>query len=616
MRFVHAPLAVACLLVGARSGPACGEDRPQNDRATAPLELRLYPVRSLLRGHPRFQADRGPFPAAVDEVNSESRPLFGSESDDREFDFETPLGFLESVREESVEPSAGDRDAASIALVAGDGGGAESLLAVGGPQDLQTRVATWLSRAARDVLPTVVLDVAAFRGAAGEARAPGGVPAAVARGTWVPLGAVRLTMHPAGHAAGRSGALRAYLRDHDVEVAIDASTSVPLVGVAPEGLAVEASSVPGPGESVSVRVRGWWASAVRFTERSTAPGDHVEVPDVEGTSFEGTVVAGGGAWSILPGGGPVVLAARARVEAVPPARGPADGVLLSAVGAAPATGPLASRTYPVSDLTRPVESARGWIAMLPPSEYVPPEPPPLEEATPPITVDTLADLLGVALWRGTWDRAGAALDVTERRCRVVTDEPRHAQVATVLARLRETRLRPTSVRARVVEVPWAALPEWWTGLPEGLVADGGVALLARAGARVVEDQSLLVLDGQRRATVEGGLRNYVAGYTTKIATLAVIGNPIVRSLLEGTCLDVECDPVFAAPAASLALRLDAGRFVERREVPTCFGAIECPTLHLGRSRGEATVPIGATRVVAAWGTAGGIRLVLLTASRE
>ena len=345
-------------------------------------------------------------------------------------------------------------------------------------------------------------------------------------------------------------------------------------------------------------------------------GDRIEAPETEGSSFDATVPSSDGAWALLPGAGSVVFAARVRVEGVPPSSAPPEGVLLSNSGPAPADGPLVSRTYPVDDLLFPVASSRGWTALLAPRDYVPPEPPDVPPSAPPFPPTSLTEILRRAAWPGTWDHSGAALDVSARGVKAVTDEARQAEVAALLERLRAVRRPSTSVRTRVVALPWASLPEWWTGLPEDLAKDDGAALLARAGARVVEDVRLPLLDGQRRAAVTGARHTYVAGYSIEIADKSVIGKPIVTSLFEGSSLDLEGDPVFGAPAANLSLRLDAGRVLESRSVPTQLGTIECPRFALVRSRGEATVPYGTTRIVAVWASGDELRLCLVTASRE
>jgi hypothetical protein len=108
----------------------------------------------------------------------------------------------------------------------------------------------------------------------------------------------------------------------------------------------------------------------------------------------------------------------------------------------------------------------------------------------------------------------------------------------------------------------------------------------------------------------------VSDYDVEIAKASAIGNPIVRSLFEGVSLDVENDRSFAAPVARLAIRLDVARLGEMRQVPTRHGDVECPAVDLSRAHGEVTVPLGATRVVAAWASGREVRLVLLTVNGD
>ena len=246
---------LGALLRGTCPAPARADDLPGVVAASsgASPELRLYPVRSLLRGHPVYQGDRGPFPVAPEEVNDEAQPLFGGEFGDRTYGFGWPDEVVSTIRAEVTEPGASAEGNVSIDLLhVAEGLTGDGYLTVRAPGAQQARVAAWLDRSSREALRTVVLDVVAFRGDAAVARLEGGVAAAVARRAWVPLGALRMTMHPSGGAVGRVGALRAYLQDDDVEVAIDASSTVAIVGVAPEGLAVEAASVPAEGDRVSV----------------------------------------------------------------------------------------------------------------------------------------------------------------------------------------------------------------------------------------------------------------------------------------------------------------------------------------------------------------------------
>ena len=568
----------------------------------------MYPVRALIRGHPVYRVDRGPYPAGADQVNDEANPLYGSEGEDPNPEFASAADVIERLRSEVADPKAFEREGAFLGCFG------DAFLALRGPPALHEEVAAWLDRTERRVLRTVLLDVAAFRGEPSAADSPGGVPAAVACGAWAPLGVVRMVLSPQGTGAARAGAVRAYLQDYDVEVAAESSTADPIVGVAPEGLAADAVTSGVLGDRARVHLRSWWASPATWEERTTKDGDRIEVPTIAGATLDADVELGGGTWTVLPATGGTVFAARLRVtDEGAGARSAAERAPAPS-GAPPPPGPLALRSFDVRDLSRPVRSGRGIEAGPPPSNFTPARPPGLAEPAALATPDGLATLLKSLASPASWAREGASIEAVDESLLVRNDEATLAELGALLDRLRAHALATTTVRATIVSLPLSSLPEWWKGLPEELPREGAAGLLKRPGAQVVNAASLRLREGQRQAALGGDHRTYVADYDVEIALNSAIGNPIVRQLFEGLSLDVEADRVSRVPAVRLGLRVDDSRVLALRSVPTRHGDIDCPTVALSRLRGEATVALGTTRVLGAWGVGGEIRLLLVTAT--
>lgn len=595
-------VAVSLLAAGAAGGARAGDG---DGARPAAFEVRVYPVRALARGHALYKAERGPYPVSPDQVNDETHPLFGSEGDDPVADFGGVDDLVERLKAEVGANGDFDRPGSFVEPVG------ENFVALRGPESLHARVADWLGEAARRLLRTVFLDVAAFAGDPEAADRGGGVPGAVASGAWVPLGFVRMVLAPQGGSAARAGGVRAYLADWDVEVAEDSATGDPIVGVAHEGLAVDVASSPAPGDRMRVRLSGWWAAPATWGQRATKDGDRIEVPSVRGARLEADVVLGGGTWTVLPSTEGTVFAARLRVkDPEAPVEKPAGSGPASTRSAAGA-GPLVLRSFDVRDLTLHVRNGRGIRVEPHPSNYTPPDPRAQGDPAPLVSDGALVDLLK-RVAPESWEREGASIERAGGALVARADEGTLAGVAALLDGLRSRVLRTTTVRAAVVHLPLSSLPEWWTGLPDDLTKDEGAALESRPGARVVEAASLRLREGQRLASTGGDRRSYVADYDVEIAKNSAIGNPIVGSLFEGLSLDVEADRLSGTAAVRLGLRVDHGRVVEMRGVPTRHGEIECPAVALLRLRGEATVGVGKTRVLGAWGVAGEIRLLLVT----
>ncbi|HVG92923.1 MAG TPA: hypothetical protein VND21_00635 [Planctomycetota bacterium] len=585
--------------------------RAEDDEATpkeAPLETRLYAVEALVTGTSRHTADRGPFAVMSDQVNDEQHPIFGSESEEPARLL--PEGdLLELVKSSVGTPGTWEQEGVSLQTVR------NQMLLARIPAAEQGALAEYLAGEARRVLATSVVDVALLAGDPAGLRAGGLAEAVAARRVRV-LGLGRALVRPGGCSVARDGSLSAFLQDADVEVAEDARVPDPIVGVVPDGIACEVEVVASPAGRAIVRVRGWWSAPPTMTTYRTKEQDVLELPSTDGRSFDATLDLEQGAWGLAPLTEGVVLAVRARTTA--PAIAAAEGAG-EPFGAAPSgapMGPLALRAFDVSALSEHVADRRGVRLAVVPSNYTPPEPPELREPRPVFPTEALVDLIKSRVEPASWEQEGVSLDARSDQILVRNDATRLDAIQRALDALRAERTRTTRVRVSLVTLPVTSLPEYWTGLEDALVADGGEALRSRPGARFVDTLGLRLRDGQRLASVSGTMRQYVGDFDVEIAVKSVIANPIVKSVLDGTSLDVWAAPVGRGAEIALELRLERGTVREMRNATSMHGPIQCPVYGLLRCLGAFTIPSGSTRIAGASSSGGDVTLVLVTATRE
>jgi hypothetical protein len=384
----------------------------------------------------------------------------------------------------------------------------------------------------------------------------------------------------------------------------------------PDGIACEVEVVASPAGRAIVRVRGWWSAPPTMTTYRTKEQDVLELPSTDGRSFDATLDLEQGAWGLAPLTEGVVLAVRARTTA--PAIAAAEGAG-EPFGAAPSgapMGPLALRAFDVSALSEHVADRRGVRLAVVPSNYTPPEPPELREPRPVFPTEALVDLIKSRVEPASWEQEGVSLDARSDQILVRNDATRLDAIQRALDALRAERTRTTRVRVSLVTLPVTSLPEYWTGLEDALVADGGEALRSRPGARFVDTLGLRLRDGQRLASVSGTMRQYVGDFDVEIAVKSVIANPIVKSVLDGTSLDVWAAPVGRGAEIALELRLERGTVREMRNATSMHGPIQCPVYGLLRCLGAFTIPSGSTRIAGASSSGGDVTLVLVTATRE
>jgi len=215
---------------------------------------------------------------------------------------------------------------------------------------------------------------------------------------------------------------------------------------------------------------------------------------------------------------------------------------------------------------------------------------------------------------GYWTTEGTSIDRKSGQLLDVTDDAHHRAIVDFLRAIRTGLGRTIRVASTVVALPLASIPEYVTGLDDGvtLCADGGKALLARAGATVIDRGGVLCRPGQRLASVGGRRHSYIGDYDVEIAVDAAIGKPVTRDVLAGLSFDVECHPAAGGAAVLLTLRSDRTTWDETRQVRTSHGELECPTLGVSRLRGRTLLPVGSTRIVGATLANGLVTLTLVS----
>jgi len=612
MHRVHSSAAFVAVVLGVAAGPSgramarAGDDAPAAPAAVAGLQTRIYDVSALVARVPRFQIEHGPYSLRPDEVNDEARPMFGAESDDPSAPNGDVHDVVDAVR--AVDRAAFDSGPAG-AVAIGD-----SHVGVRASSALHEAIAARLAELEHASLSTVTIDVVALRGTVTSAE-EGGLATALARGALVPLSGARAVGFATGAVSARVGAEQAFVQDEDVEVASKAKVPDPIVGIARDGIAFDADVHRASAQGVTISIAAWWASSGAPSRKDIQPsGDPVETIDTEGHEARAMLDLVPGRWSVLGSTGDVVFAVRASVR-------PHDLPIAAprtvwTSGGATEDSPAATTSYDVSDLTCPILQRRGRFVALVPSNYTPKEPPTLREPASVFPVDLLFPALAQSLDSERWGDASAKLV----RGRIVSTGggALARDVGALLDGIRAGLPRPTRVRATVVELPLASLPEYWTGLDDGaaLLADGGTALLARGGARIVDRGGVRCRARQRVATSGGREHAYVADFDVEIAEEANIGNPIVQTVLDGLVFDVDCRPAAGGTAASLDLRVDRMTWRSSRLVRTQHGDIECPTVGVVRTHGSTLVPLGSLRLVGAALDGGTVTLTIVGASAE
>lgn len=600
-RILGASLAATLLVVLPGRGPA------RADEPAPEVETRVLDVSALVAPRVSFRRDRGPFPSRSDEVNDERQPLFGRELDDGERPFGAVADLAELVRAATGGPGAWED--AGTELRTRDA----TRLVVRGPRPLLDDVARFLDGLRARAFDTFAVDVAVLAGD------PAGLDdAALTRRIGLdlaPRAFARTTVLAGGTGVAFDGRQTAYVQDYDVEVAEGAMIGDPIVGVMSTGLCVEARVVR-TGAALRLDVDAWWARPAGGRTATPPESQRIDLVAVEGVRAAASLDVEPGRWAVLPSRGEAGAGVVFAVRVIPTTYdgGAARRPLTIVAEEAEPFGALRFEPYDVADLAWAPPNRRGVDACVVPSNYTPPSPPALPEPATRFGLEGLASLLRSGPARAYFEAAeGASIELRGPYLFVRADERRHAAIAATLAAIRAATAATTRVRAVTIAVPVGALPELFTGL-DAVAADGGAALLARPGARVLDRVALRLTDGQRDAVDAGRLDAVIADYDVEIASKATIGNPIVQSVFSGTTLDVTATP--SAGAVLLDVRYTRSALAGIAKAPTTVGEVDLPTLRLVKHRGSLVMRSGTTRVLSVGLEGGDVVVTLVAATRE
>ena len=581
------------------------------------LEVRVYDVSAITIEQPAF-GEPGllwpalgleAFPRPSDLIDDrDSPPFYSGPSEDGSKRFGSIDDVIELVKARDM--MAFEQEGVSIAAMGTLG------IRVVAPEPLQQTVASILAEMAHDVLTIVTVDLVALRGDP-SAAADVALAEAIGRGSLVPLAGARACGPVGMHAISCVGEDRAFVSDEDVELAKDARIPDPIVDVARAGLRYKVAIEDLAPGRITTRIQAVWASVGEVKRTAMRPsGEPVESVEVEGRRAFGIYTLVPGDWTLIPSSGDVCFAVRATMSVPKPSPpSPGERWLVEPVADG---GPVALQRFDVGDLTLPARNHQGVEPYLSPSNYTPPEPPELWEASPAVPADEIEDSLRLILTVPGGTPEDDAIQLRSGWLTVLATDRQAEAVRRLIDAWRHDHVRSTRLRTTIVSLPLTSVPEYWSGLDDGasLLADGGRALLARPGALVIDTTGLRLTLHQRNATIAGREHAYVADYDVEIAEGAVIGRPIVRRAFEGLSFDVQGEPAPGFDAVACTLRVDRSTWNSSRFVSTQNGDIECPTLGIARIRGGTVVPIGSLRLVGATLEHGLVTLTIVGASAE
>ncbi len=584
------------------------------------LESRIVPVATLTMGYRSFLREQGP-PMSPDDLNDESRPLFGAESEEAFL----PVGTIDELVElvkAGVEPGFWEEtEGADVQAID------EDRLLVLAPPAMQTKVASFLQDLQEDFGRTATVDLrwiamapdaaAGFLPSGHDPLVLGAEQAALlfARGHRGP--AVSVCCFSGQLAAVTGGRQVAWIQDADVEVAQDSQTTDPIVTVSNLGFLAQVRPVLGE----NAVMLGVDATLARQTDERTAPtrrNGRIEVPAFQVTFVRPVLRLPYGAWAVAEGrrleeGGPWWLLL-ARVTAHPYATEQGhDATVSLGVPMAPDEGsPMTFRRFSVMDLASSVSHRRGRAIFLWPSNYSPPARPQLSDPTPTFSTDQLVELLEMGLGEAAWEDP-ASVEARGGTLYVRNTPAALARAERAIGDLRKQATWSLVTTAEIVE------------LPEDLDFDVGAGVLddaarrtlaeARASGRVRTVDSLRLTNYRTaRNTVRSGESiQYLQDFEVEIAQSAEIGNPVFHSAFSGAQLDLQAGR--SPDGGSLQLDVDfMGTRVHRpiRTLSTTQGDVELPVMDVLRLRTGVQTPVGRTVLAGSWSEDGVRRLLLLT----
>ncbi|GEM_PF-2523593 len=382
----------------------------------------------------------------------------------------------------------------------------------------------------------------------------------------------------------------AYIRDQDVEVAQDESTSDPVVGAVGAGFVLDVRPVVGAGDAgvlLDLRLE-------HQTVLSPFPTVEMDVGTIEIPRVRSLVVQ---TTTVVPDGGAVLFAGahqddgseakvmlvRARIKRLASAREP---------GKTPGAGRRVLRIYNVRILTYNVEDRRAEdeaLGMPGASDAGAMGPAFMEEAAPEglaVTGEDLVEMIRTNVAEDSWANERNSLSYSGGCLVVVQTEDVHAKIDALLKELRRKRVVLVMTTARYLEVDADALRDL---MPEGLAGKhtqidpetrDALLDLARKGDRAATLGLTSHVCFNRQAThiARRNVFAYVADLDVEVAQRASIHDPIMRVLSDGVLLEIE--PTLAGDGEHVTLDLNPG--LARASQPFREAKVET-------KQGEATV---------------------------
>lgn len=613
-------VALWCVLIVVGGMPAGAEEKQDE------LVTRLFDVSALTMGRPDFIGEQLLSPG---DVGDEDSPLFGAEG-------EEPIhpaglvGDLMFLLQSSVEPASwGSVYGAAMSEIG------ERTIRVRTFPDIADKVAAFLGALQRLQMRTVAIDLRAVRLSADEAAA------LLEKSSATLVDEAKLARIVTAENSGPgtsmlgyerhrftmySGTQRAYVWDYDVEVAEEAKISDPLVAVENLGLSATVRTILSADmKSCLVTLNAFLADPVDLRQIANGEdGRVIEASEQDVARLLTKLDLPANRWALIDGqhaagdGPKWMFLVRARPIALRGLAQNARGITLESPASRPSRT-MIKRSFNVASLAHAVGSTLGESINLTPSNFTPPEPPELPDATPVFPVDAIVELMQGTVAPATWDLEGAGIMNRFNRLYM-----RNAPYVLDAVEKNLTTLRKEFLTAGVTRAELISMPEA-TAMQLGLEAGAVVSAANLAQVRQTLEAGDAQRQGGARVTTMAGARNtassgrrisYLSDFEVEIAKGAAISNPVMQNVVSGAVLDVQTARTVGGQSMQTVLRFTRS-LVKRplRKVTTPHGELEAPEMDLFRVRSVVRIPLGQT-MVAATASKGGVRQVLLVTSEH
>lgn len=389
---------------------------------------------------------------------------------------------------------------------------------------------------------------------------------------------------------------RAYLADHDAEVAAQATVADPVVRNLETGAVCEIRIDGRPDGRLDLTIRAAWAPASEPARvRDTAAG-RVELPARTVVSLHAApCIEPGRAWvgTVAGQAGGLAVVCVPRSPSAPP-RPPE-----------PAPGIRVHRVYPVGQLLRslpgtPDEQLRLPIDAVAAGSWVPAEP-----GIPASETEALVRSVQ-ALEPGAW-RDDAAVWLSGRVLWVRQDGPMHARVAAHLETLAAA--RPAAIRIEALLV--AGTTDLDATLAAGGAGDRLDRWLARPGTLLRAHLAANGPPGGAVSGLAGRIEAVIDDYEVEVSQGLEVPDPIVGIVSEGVEVGVRLPARGADPLApEVAVRwMTVARPMRMADSP--HGPVDVPDVSHGGAHAHPSLPPGAWSALRLGPDATGRPLVLL-----